>query len=537
MYQVLALKYRPRSLEDLVGQDNIANMLSRSLDKDMIANSYLFSGIRGSGKTSTARIFAKCLLCENAPTSTPCEVCDSCKMCNENRHIDLIELDAASNRGIDDIKSIIEQSLYKPNISKYKVFIIDEVHMVTTQGFNAFLKTLEEPNITSKFILATTDPLKVPVTILSRTQHYRFKKISNKDIENRLKYVLLQEKVDFDEKALEVLSRSGKGSMRDTLTLLDQLIVFSNGNIDISSVSDMLNIVDPQFLENFFDNIYKQDIEKVKVNIETLKEYDVDILIDEMSMFLQEKLFSRDVKFSPIIIDRFYRVLSDSKHLLSINTNSYFVLTLMSFKLIECLKIKDIDFMIADLEKEVFNDRVVIESTLTKKEEPKIVDDFDKILQKIYHRNPKVGDCFKNGISFISFEENELKLENNIIDENCKKLLRYYSADIRNILKDIFGLKTKIEFISSPSKTKKPTQEITEEVQEEVKEEVKEDQNEIIRTKSENKQDSYQVEDMQNIQEETIVDIPEQQQTKDIKSIPIIKRAINMLDIDNISVR
>ena len=445
MYQVLALKYRPKSLQDLVGQENITNMLSRSLDKDMIASSYLLSGIRGSGKTSTARIFAKCLLCENAPTSTPCEVCDSCKMCNENRHIDMIELDAASNRGIDDIKNIIEQSLYKPNISKYKVFIIDEVHMVTTQGFNAFLKTLEEPNATSKFILATTDPLKVPITILSRTQHYRFKKISNKDIENRLKYVLLQEKVDFDEKALEVLARSGKGSMRDTLTLLDQLIVFSNGNIDMASVSEMLNIIDPQFLEGFFENIYTQDIEKVKENIEVLQEYDTDILIDEISMFLQQKLFSRDAKLSPIIIDRFYRVLSDSKHLLSINTNSYFVLTLMVFKLIESLKIKDIDSMIADLEKEVLNDRVSLEGGVSKKEEEpqKEITNFDKILKSIYHRNPKVGDCFKSGIRFISFENDELKLENNITDEDCKKLLRYYWADIKNILKEIFGLKTK----------------------------------------------------------------------------------------------
>ncbi len=531
MYQVLALKYRPKSLQDLVGQENIANMLSRSLDKDMIANSYLFSGIRGSGKTSTARIFAKCLLCENAPTSTPCEVCSSCKMCNENRHIDLIELDAASNRGIDDIKNIIEQSLYKPNISKYKVFIIDEVHMVTVQGFNAFLKTLEEPNITSKFILATTDPLKVPVTILSRTQHYRFKKISNKDIENRLKYVLLQEKVEFDEKALEVLSRSGKGSMRDTLTLLDQLIVFSNGNIDMASVSEMLNIIDPQFLEDFFDNIYTQDIEKVKKNIEVLKDYDADILIDEITMFLQHKLFSRDARLSPIIIDRFYRVLSDSKHLLSINTNSYFVLTLMAFKLIESLKIKDIDSMISDLEKEVLNDKVVIDTTPSKKEEVVVeVDDFDKILKAIYYRNPKVGDCFKNGISFISFEDNELKLENNITDDDCKKLLRYYSGDIRNILKEIFGLKTKIDFISSKEK-EEPKQEIKEEVKETPKETIRPENIEI---KSD--EEAYQVEDMQNIQEETIIDVPKEEAKKDIKSIPIIKRAINMLDVENIEI-
>ena len=160
--RVLALKYRPHRFEDLVGQSTVSQTLSLALDSHRLSHAYLFSGLRGSGKTSTARIMAKALLCSNGPTSKPCEVCDNCKSANSNRHLDIIEMDAASNRGIDDIKDLIEHTKYKPSSARFKVFIIDEVHMLTTQAFNALLKTLEEPPAFVKFILATTDPLKLP---------------------------------------------------------------------------------------------------------------------------------------------------------------------------------------------------------------------------------------------------------------------------------------------------------------------------------------------------------------------------------------
>lgn len=251
--KVLALKYRPKRFEDLVGQSTISQTLSLALDSNRLSHAYLFSGLRGSGKTSTARIMAKALLCSNGPTSKPCETCENCQSANANRHLDIIEMDAASNRGIDDIKDLIEHTKYKPSSARFKVFIIDEVHMLTTQAFNALLKTLEEPPSFVKFILATTDPLKLPATILSRTQHFRFNKISNADVIHHLSHILNEENIDYETDALEILSRSGQGSLRDTLTLLDQAIIFSKGKINTISVVEMLGLIEPKVMDEIFD--------------------------------------------------------------------------------------------------------------------------------------------------------------------------------------------------------------------------------------------------------------------------------------------
>jgi DNA polymerase-3 subunit gamma/tau len=224
---VLALKYRPKNFSEVIGQEATIQTLMSALDKKQLANAYLFSGLRGSGKTSTARIFAKALQCSKGESSHPCEECENCKMANENRHIDIIELDAASNRKIEDIKEIIEHTKYKPTIGRYKIFIIDEAHMLTREAENALLKTLEEPPEYVKFILATTDPLKLPPTILSRTQHYRFTKIDFKLIKSHLEYILANENVPYEEKAIELLAKSGNGSLRDTITLLEQAIAYS----------------------------------------------------------------------------------------------------------------------------------------------------------------------------------------------------------------------------------------------------------------------------------------------------------------------
>jgi len=346
--KVLALKYRPQRFEDLVGQSTVSQTLSLALDSNRLSHAYLFSGLRGSGKTSTARIMAKALLCSEGPTSKPCEVCDNCKSANANRHLDIIEMDAASNRGIDDIKDLIEHTKYKPSSARFKVFIIDEVHMLTPQAFNALLKTLEEPPGFVKFILATTDPLKLPATILSRTQHFRFNKIANSDVIHHLAHILNEENIEFDSDALEIVARSGQGSLRDTLTLLDQAIIFSRGRITTLTVVDMLGLIDPKVMDDVFSVVLSSgDITPI---VKQLENYDVSQICDEMSIYLKHKMLGKDAKFDLLLFDRFFRIISDAKQLLAINSDGAFVLILTLMKMIEATNIKSIEEIISEVE-------------------------------------------------------------------------------------------------------------------------------------------------------------------------------------------
>ena len=353
MSLALARKYRPSTFDDLVGQETVSQTLSLALDGDRLSHAYLFSGLRGSGKTSTARIFAKALLCEEGASSHPCNHCDNCTMANESRHMDIIEMDAASNRGIDDIKELIEHTKYKPGIGRYKIFIIDEVHMLTTQAFNALLKTLEEPPDFVKFILATTDPLKLPATILSRTQHFRFKKIPQKLVLSHLEHILNKEGISYEREALDVLARSGAGSLRDSLTLMDQAIVYSKNHVDMTTVTNMLGIIEPSLLDELLNHLLAKNESKVLEFITLASEYESEMVIDELTLYLKELLFAKDGRFAPLIIDRFFRILADAKELLALGSEGEFVLSLTLFKMIEALSSKEIDEMIRILQKEL----------------------------------------------------------------------------------------------------------------------------------------------------------------------------------------
>lgn len=351
MSLALALKYRPQLFCDLIGQDAISKTLGMALDKNRIVHAYLFSGLRGSGKTSSARIFARALECERGPISTPCGECDICKATLEGRNIDIIEMDAASNRSIDNIRDLIEQTKYAPAMARFKIFIIDEVHMLTKEAFNALLKTLEEPPPYVKFILATTDPLKLPATILSRTQHFRFKKIPHRLVVAHLKMILQKEEVGYDDGALEIIARSGGGSLRDTLTLTDQAINYCDKFLTTQQVTQMLGVVDPQVLSDFFGSILHNDEEGLKRNLETLSEYECEMIIDEMLLFLKDALFGGNKDFPLLLLDRFLGILSRAKSLLNLNPDGGFVLTLISLKMREAMKLKDINEAINSLEK------------------------------------------------------------------------------------------------------------------------------------------------------------------------------------------
>ena len=450
--EVLARKYRPKNFNELIGQESIAQTLSLALDSNRLSHAYLFSGLRGSGKTSTARIFAKALICEKGVTHEPCGVCQNCIMAIENRHIDIVEMDAASSRKIDDIRHLIEQTKYKPSIARYKIFIIDEVHMLTKEAFNALLKTLEEPPSYVKFILATTDPLKLPATIISRTQHFRFKSIAINKIIDHLINILHKEQIDYEENALEILARSGKGSLRDTLTLLDQAIIYSKNFVDVKTVTDMLGLVDPEFLKDLFDAVFDKDYEKIVEFTKFLEDYESEMVVDELIAFLKEKLYNQDAVFSTLIIERFFRILSDAKSLFSLNADGSFVLSLIFFKMVEALKVKEIDQMIESLQKEIKTpmkqiSEVVTPQKITTNVENKKTNLFKNLIDKIKDRNYKLGEVFENSVKFVSYEDNVLTWESCSNDEEKKALKHGYSA-IKQLVREIYGFETKIKGVT-----------------------------------------------------------------------------------------
>ena len=248
MTQVLARKWRPRSFEELVGQEHVVRALSNALKQQRLHHAYLFTGTRGVGKTTLARIIAKALNCETGVTDKPCGKSGACTEIDAGRFVDLIELDAASNTQVDNMRELLENAMYAPTAGRFKVYIIDEVHMLSRNAFNAMLKTLEEPPEHMKFVLATTDPQKVPVTVLSRCLQFNLKQIPQAQIETRLKDVLKAEKINAEPAALLLIARAAQGSLRDALSLLDQAIAHGGGQVSAQSTRDMLGTVDQTYL-------------------------------------------------------------------------------------------------------------------------------------------------------------------------------------------------------------------------------------------------------------------------------------------------
>src|SRR5207302_6329509 len=239
-YTVLARRYRPQQFSDLVGQEAVAQVLMNALQSNRVAHAYLFTGARGVGKTSTARILAKCLNCEGGPTTKPCGECELCRSIAVGEDIDVLEIDGASNRGIDEVREIRQNVQFRPSRARYKIYIIDEVHMLTPPAFNALLKTLEEPPAHVKFIFATTEVQKIPVTILSRCQRFDFAGISVPRIVERLKQIVAGEEMKADAEALELIARRAGGSMRDAQSLLDQLLSFGAEKLTVANVHRLL---------------------------------------------------------------------------------------------------------------------------------------------------------------------------------------------------------------------------------------------------------------------------------------------------------
>ncbi|GAA7290026.1 DNA polymerase III subunit gamma/tau [Helicobacter pylori] len=490
--QVLALKYRPKHFSELVGQESVAKTLSLALDNQRLANAYLFSGLRGSGKTSSSRIFARALMCEEGPKAVPCDTCTQCQSALNNHHIDIIEMDGASNRGIDDVRNLIEQTRYKPSFGRYKIFIIDEVHMFTTEAFNALLKTLEEPPSHVKFLLATTDALKLPATILSRTQHFRFKKIPENSVISHLKTILEKEQVSYETSVLEKLAHSGQGSLRDTITLLEQAINYCDNAITESKVAEMLGAIDRSVLEDFFQSLINQDEVQLQERYAILENYETESVLEEMMLFLKAKLLSPD-SYSILLIERFFKIIMSGLSLLKEGANASFVLLLLKMKFKEALKLKALDDAILELEQSKESVlKPLNQNANAPKQEPKSIEKTEKPEKKestetpqtpmlsakdrifhnlfkqvqtlVYERNYELGAVFEKNIHFIDFDSQTKTLTwESLATHKDKELLRERFKIVKSIVDGVFGKGENIKIaLKNHSENKSALEEIKE---------------------------------------------------------------------------
>ncbi len=266
-YQVLARKWRPQNFAQLVGQDHVKAALTNALSQNRLHHAYLFTGTRGVGKTTIARIFAKSLNCEQGVTATPCGVCSACAEIDKGYFVDLLEIDAASRTKVEDTRDLLDNVQYAPSRGRYKVYLIDEVHMLSKHSFNALLKTLEEPPPHVKFLLATTDPQKLPITVLSRCLQFSLKALSQSQIKQHLSYILAQEQISAEDEALALLARAAKGSLRDSLSLTDQAIAQTNGHIELGPVREMLGYLEQSWAELLLQDVLNRNLTRMQQHL------------------------------------------------------------------------------------------------------------------------------------------------------------------------------------------------------------------------------------------------------------------------------
>ena len=292
-YQVLYRKYRPKNFADVIGQEHVITTIQNALKEDKVSHAYLFTGPRGTGKTTIARLLAKALNCKKIKAGEPCGNCENCVDIQDNRAIDLIEIDAASNRGIDEIRNLKESVRFGATKGKYKVYLVDEVHMLTKEAFNAFLKTLEEPPSLIVFILATTEAHRLPATVISRTQRFDFRRLSLSEIVDRLTRILKSEKVKFEGEALKLIAREADGSMRDAESLLGQVLSYESKNLTLEGVEQVLGLVGHSHLKNFVDLIIKKSKGEALLWVQKTVDagYDLHQFLNSLNRYLRHLLF------------------------------------------------------------------------------------------------------------------------------------------------------------------------------------------------------------------------------------------------------
>ena len=481
-YVVLARKYRPQNFEDLLGQDALVQTLTNAIKNNRLHHAYILTGIRGVGKTTTARLIARALNCigengQGGPTIQPCGVCDNCKSIASGRHMDVMELDAASHTGVDDVRELLDSAKYAPTNARYKVYIIDEVHMLSKGAFNALLKTLEEPPAHVKFIFATTEIRKVPVTILSRCQRFDLQRLSVATLKELFVKILTKEHIPSEDEALEVIAKAADGSARDGLSLLDQSIVLSNGDIKTDVVKKMLGLADRSQTLNLFANLINGDMENVLNNVmeqytngatslivlqdlinithDLAKVKIIPQILNSTSLSEVEKQIFTDLsqKTSLAILSKVWQMLIKGVGEINMAPSSVEALEMIllrvaysaslptPYEILNEVKKKsnltpDSQTALPEIEKK--NNKIEPENVREKIIFDN-VEDFIQYLEK--SRKVIVEYSVKNDISFEEFEHGKIKIR---ISENIKQ---DFIMELHKVFQDATGIKWQIEII------------------------------------------------------------------------------------------
>lgn len=435
MYQALYRKYRSKTFEEIVGQKHVTEALKNQIINNEFSHAYLFSGTRGTGKTSCAKILSRAVNCEHPVNGNPCNECESCRSILEDRVMDVVEMDAASNNGVDDIRELKDKVIYPPQNLKYKVYIIDEVHMLSKGAFNALLKILEEPPAHLIFILATTEPEKIPTTILSRLQRYNFKRISQDKIIDNLKRISELENKDVDEEVLNLIASNSDGAMRDSLSLLDQLFSFSEEKLTYEKAIDILGIVSNKFLFNLADSIIERNLEKALDEMDELYKSGKDITIllsdlithfrnvmivgttnSDLIYTTQRKEYERQAKkIDSISLVNIIKKLNDTLSTIKYATDKRIMMEMCLVEL--CVKNVNLESRVAELEEKLskiqmgdfkVNHQQQVESKIIKQKEVR-QEQHKKIIQEYEQKNNT--NIEEKNINSIKVDLNSEKLK------------------------------------------------------------------------------------------------------------------------------